>query len=70
MVDSEEAEVDIRNNVRRGRSFRRGIDTRIATAKQQRQEHGDEKKTDFQISAFHQDSHPSRQTVDAIPKIP
>lgn len=56
MVDSEEAEVDIRNNLRRRRSFRRGIDTLVATAKQQRQKYGDEKKTDFEISAFHQDT--------------
>src|SRR6266481_8032096 len=57
VVDLEEVEVDVGHDVGRRRSFRRGISTSITAENRQRQEHGNEKKTDFQTSAFHKEIH-------------
>src|ERR1017187_5404864 len=53
VVNSKEAEIHVGNDVGRRRSFRRRIDTPVATAKRQGHERGDQKKTDFQTLAFH-----------------
>jgi hypothetical protein len=41
VVDLEKVEIDIRYDVSGRRSLRRRVDTPVATAKYQRQEHGD-----------------------------
>src|SRR5208282_605749 len=58
VVNSEKVEIHIGDDVSGRRSFRRRIDMPIASAQQQRQEHGGKKKTDFHTSTFHLDSVP------------
>src|SRR5271166_217158 len=58
VVDREKVEIHVGDDVSGRRSFRRRIDMPIASAQQQRQEHGGKKKTDFHTSTFHLDSLP------------
>jgi hypothetical protein len=68
VVDREKVEIHVGNNVSGGWRCCRRIDTSVASAKHQQQEHGGKKKTDVQTSVIHEDSLSATTNNRHLPK--